>query len=46
MPAKLKLAPLERTTGLPVDASKKLPGAIIAKWQSEKVEIERVVHGM
>ena len=44
MPAEPKLALLERTKGLPVDASKKLPDAIVTKWQSEKVEIERVVH--
>ena len=38
MPTKTQLAPLERTKGLPVDASEKMPDALIAKWQSEKVD--------
>ena len=44
MPAEPLPALLERTKGLPVDASEVLPDAIIAKWQTEKVvEMERVV---
>ena len=44
MPAVPLPAPLVRTKGLPVDASEIMPDDLVKKWQSEKVEIGRVVH--